>query len=382
MRFPTPLRRTGPPLILWVAACMAPPVVAAPKSAASPALEKARLLVQELGDPAYPKRESAGDQLIELGLAALPALEEASRNPDPEIRYNAARLRVFIREVDFQRRLESFATRGEAGEQYDLPGWDRFRKMVGDSDDARQLFVAMQREDAELLRALEISGEAAKEALEQRTQDYRQLTLDGGAVLPLGWIAAAVFVASQPEVETNNLITAHVFTLCYQPAFASGMKAEPTRRSLQKLLGSWVARSDEQGISPGLMLALRYDLTEGLEIAERTVADEQSPPLARQFAVLIIAKLGDERHVSLLESLLDDRTYFSGHRINNVQYETEICDIALAALIHIRGKELSDYGLDQVQPHPQYLFEPETIGFPDDAARNRALRKWAESKRP
>ena len=381
MSLPIPLNRIWLPLILLLAACMARPVVAAPDAAASPTLKKARRLVQELGNPAYPKRERAGDQLIKLGLAALPALEEADRNPDPEIRYNAARLRVFIREVDFQRRLESFAARGDAGEQYDLPGWDRFRKLVGDSDHARQLFVAMQREDTELLRALEINGEAAKEALEQRTQDYRQLTLDGGAALPLGWIAAAIFVASQPEVETNNLITAHVFTLCFQPAFASGMTAEPTRQPLQKLLGSWVARSDEQGLSPALMLALRYDLTEGLEIAERTVADEQSPPLARQFAVLIIAKLGDQRHVPLLESLLDDRTYFSGHRINDVQYETEICDIALAALIHIRGEVLSDYGLDHVQPHPQYLFEPETIGFPNDAARNRALRKWAESQR-
>jgi len=54
--------------------------------------DRARALVQQLGDPSYKSRESAEARLAEMGPIALPALEDALINKDVEIVFRAERL--------------------------------------------------------------------------------------------------------------------------------------------------------------------------------------------------------------------------------------------------------------------------------------------------
>src|SRR5690606_7655582 len=74
-----------------------------PEEATDPA-EQARRYVEQLGDEQFAVRERAVSRLIELGLPALPVLEQSRRNPDREIRYRSERVLVIIRQNDFQRR--------------------------------------------------------------------------------------------------------------------------------------------------------------------------------------------------------------------------------------------------------------------------------------
>jgi hypothetical protein len=48
-------------------------------------LEKARALVRQLGDDSFEKREKATENLIALGVAALPVLQEAAKSQDREV---------------------------------------------------------------------------------------------------------------------------------------------------------------------------------------------------------------------------------------------------------------------------------------------------------
>ena len=54
--------------------------------------DRARTLVQQLGDKSYKARESAETRLLELGPVAVPALEDALTHKDVEIVFRAERL--------------------------------------------------------------------------------------------------------------------------------------------------------------------------------------------------------------------------------------------------------------------------------------------------
>jgi hypothetical protein len=54
--------------------------------------DRARVLVQQLGDKSYKTRETAEAKLTEMGPVAVPALEDALINKDVEIVFRAERL--------------------------------------------------------------------------------------------------------------------------------------------------------------------------------------------------------------------------------------------------------------------------------------------------
>ena len=54
--------------------------------------DRARTLVQQLGDQSYKMRETAETRLAEMGPVAVPALEDALINKDVEIVFRAERL--------------------------------------------------------------------------------------------------------------------------------------------------------------------------------------------------------------------------------------------------------------------------------------------------
>ena len=54
--------------------------------------DRARVLIKQLGDPAYQKREGAEALLFELGAVAVPVLEDALKEKDVEIVYRAERV--------------------------------------------------------------------------------------------------------------------------------------------------------------------------------------------------------------------------------------------------------------------------------------------------
>jgi hypothetical protein len=54
--------------------------------------DQARVLIKQLGDPGYKKREAAESQLYEMGPVAVPVLEDALQDKDVEIVYRAERV--------------------------------------------------------------------------------------------------------------------------------------------------------------------------------------------------------------------------------------------------------------------------------------------------
>jgi hypothetical protein len=374
------IRRTNwdAALVLAAVVCggVSRPATAAEEGGEKKAVYVAALaLVRQLGDEQFSAREAATEKLIKIGLPATSALEEGRKDADREIRYRSERVLSIVREMDFQQRLDAFA-RGRGDEDYGLPGWDRFRKALGDSSELRSLFVEMQKYEPEAMQALEEGPKAAAELLNLRTTQLQLSMQLYRHQLTLGNIAALILLAGDDEVTVSQQASQSLYSFCYQQSFRTAVQNGPKTNAMRKLLGNWIRRGEGFSAYQGLGLAMQYDLKEGLIPAEKELRNRGNQAHITQYAILTLAKLGDESHVPLLETALDDTTRCTMMRINNRNYETQVRDIALAALLHVTKQDPKTYGFDRLQTHPQIVFNTTTVGFESDTERNEALAKW------
>lgn len=342
------------------------------------ATEMARKLVEQLGDEQFAIREQATDQLLRIGLPAQAALSEGSRHVDREVRYRCERILLQIRQLDFDQRLEQFLRGVGTSTGSDLPGWDVFRKGYGDTLDTRKLFVDMQRAEPELLANFERGERVVTESLLNRVQELinnqqRQMT-----EMPPGSFAAVMLAAVQFAPTTGTNLPSQVYSLCQQGTVRTTITNGPHKELVRKLLGQWIQKTEDSTNYYTLLISLQYDFKEGLEPAVRVLRDPKSREYARQYAIPVVLRFGDQAHWPLLEAILTDERSVGTWQIQNVNINAQVRDVALAALVFATKQEPKDYGFERLQTNPTYVFMPITAGFETADARNRALQKWRE----
>ena len=143
--------------------------VAAERARSATSQEEATArLIPQLGSGVFAVREAATNQLMKMGIEVKPALLAAMDDPDAEIRVRVRSVLASVVDADFQRRLVLFAEDVNDQKHYELPGWSRYRELVGSDRAARNLFVEMQRSEMGLMEGLEVGREAAARILEER----------------------------------------------------------------------------------------------------------------------------------------------------------------------------------------------------------------------
>ncbi|MEM9187313.1 MAG: hypothetical protein AAGB00_12540, partial [Planctomycetota bacterium] len=110
-------------------------------------------LIAQLGDPDYTTRESAAARLERLGSQALPAVERAARSLDPEVRVQANRLAVVLRERAEAEKVAAFIRGGVDPAAPTLPGWRAFQAVMQNRGASRRVFADLYRSDRALLEA-------------------------------------------------------------------------------------------------------------------------------------------------------------------------------------------------------------------------------------
>jgi hypothetical protein len=340
-------------------------------------------LVPQLGHPHFATRKQAMDELVAWGVEAIPALEAGLRSPDREIRFRSQRALERVRAQDFQRRLQVFAAGQDAQEQYQLPAWGLFRKQVGDSQEARRLFVEMQQAEPDLLLALDNSSRRAEEVLVERLGRLQQ---DGrlgqtGRHLSLGTIASYLFVAIQLRGDDAPPALQQLAALFRHDVFASAMQVGPQREVLGKMLGVWIEGADSWEAFHAMLLAMQYELPQGLVPAQRLLQEDAPDPnqaVYRGFALQVFARFGDASHIPVVEPFLEDATPY-GQSLNlsgTARYQTQIRDIALATLVYLAKENPQRFGLLRLRPSSSQVFNPNSVAFENDARRDEAIRAW------
>lgn len=340
-------------------------------------------LVRELGAPTFRARQHAQRLLVAFGLKAKPALEAACHDPDHEIQKRAKTALAAIHDVDFYVRVGAFLADENAANDHGLAGWDDYRALVGSSAAARRLFADMQRAERELLEAVERSPSHAGVLLDARCQNAESTTQSGDSdrqsPLSLGSIAAIFFAASHPEVPISPQSGNSINGFGGQAAFTQAMTMRPTAPVVRGLVGAWVSRVFEPDSITGarnLIMAMQYNLKESLTPALRAIGPPGGPPNLEQYAILAVGKLGSRDHVAALMPLLDDARPIGMADRTGRESDTQLRDVALAAMIHLTGQKLADYGFVHAKSNPLILFNSNTLGFNDPSAREEAIKKW------
>ena len=353
-------------------------------------------LIAQLGDAKFATRKSAGERLARIGLPAYQALEEATRDGDREIRYRAEKVLSVIRQNDLNRRLTIFLASLDSPEDRTLPSWPRFKATYGNTSATRNLFVEMQRSEGELLAQLDADPRQATDLLGKRAvalaEEQNRLNREGGS-LPLGQIAAVLFVAGEPDVKPSSNTVAMLLRLGSQPVIRAAIfpveagdkqGAEKTAMA-RKLVGTVIARAEDVATQQAVQMAANYDLKEGLAPALKMLEAPGRIRFTIQQAMLLVAKYGDESHLAALEKLFTDNTLLSAPNPGGVRREVQVRDSALAAAVLMTKQELKDYfDLPDNLPTQQaagmlstaYL----TAGFANEEQRAAAMKKWEAFK--
>lgn len=343
------------------------------------ALDSAEIdrLIRQLGAPRFIDRQMATETLSTLGLKAAGPVREALKSSDPEIRFRAHQILRVIRHDDRQRLINAFIAGVDIESEAELPGWIAFQAIAGTSGDARQLYVQMLEEEWTFLDlAHQVEPAAASGHLASRVT-----TLELGArqdrAVSVGSIAALLLVASHEDVQLSN--QANLMSLCYRsPEFDSAIRSGPFRDPLRALMGQLIGKSSASPyLTQRFHFSLYYELKEGLEPARQVVTERLGIPHVRQYAVLVLGKLGTDADLELVERMLDDVGVVSSHnRVNRVRITTQVRDVALAVLLHRHGEKFTDYGLPEFKGSTTTLMQTSQVGFADDEQREKALTKW------
>lgn len=342
------------------------------------------VLVKRLGDPHFVVRKRTTDQLIEMGIRAIPALEEGVQSSDREIRFRCRMALERVRELDFQRRLRAFAAGHDANESYELPSWPLFRKEVGDGLEARRLFVEMQQSEPALLLALERDPEKVVEVLSERLEKI-QIAAQSGvktAETGLGTIAALLFVANCcPPGESAGLAVYDLSGLLRQDAFALAVQAGPQQDVLRKLLTVWIERARSWEGFHAVLLSMQYNIPQGLVPARRLLEGDTGDPnesVYRGFALQTFARFGDASHIAIVEPFLEDASPYGGSLSisDKAKYQTQVRDIALATLVFLVDEDPKKFGLNRLKTSSSQVFNTSSVAFENDAKRAEAIAAW------
>jgi len=340
-------------------------------------------LVTLLSNDDFELREGASSALVKLGPDAKAAVEGGVGDSDPEVRFRCRRILNSIAYNERFGRLEAFAADTDGKKGLTLPGWERYTKLIGSDKQSRRLFVDMQRAESALIETAEKNPKTSSDLLVKRCQQLQQSMRYPQYGAGMHSVAAVLFLISDERVPMNDQVGMQLYNLCNQSAFRNAAEKGAEKTQLRVLLGAYIKRGGGRNTAYyRLMLAMRYDLKEGLDVAVEMLTTSGMSHHYKQYAMLTIAKLDAKQHIGLLEKLLEDKSQCTAHTTvrngKRTVYQTQVRDVALASIIHLSGEDPKNFGFDRLVRANPYLFSPGTMGFENDEQRNKTFDKWKE----
>lgn len=358
----------------------------APREELTPAeSQQIARLIEQLGDDDFARREQAAQELVEVGLGAYRPVEQAVKSPDPEVRFRAAKILAELLDADFERRLQVFVSGQDEVERFPVPGWGQFKKLFGDTKEWREFFVELQKGDREMFQAIEAGSKETQELLGRRLDQFQMEQRFGRQqTMPLA-PAVAMIVAGSVEGAEQRRSATHASllnNLCYQQSVRDALNSGPRKDQVRAVLGTWIKACEDQAGYQAIMLAMQYDLKEGLIPAQKILNNEGTrQPYMSQFALLAVARFGDASFIPAVEKLFDDKGICNRMQVNNVMKDTQVRDVAILTLAHLTKQDKKAFGFERLQEAQPYLYNLGTMGLDNDAKREEALKKWLEVRK-
>ncbi|MCC9627053.1 hypothetical protein LOC68_01415 [Blastopirellula sp. JC732] len=342
-------------------------------------------LIVDLGSDDFQTRKRAAEVLLERGMAAHPALVTASVSPDPTVKMQAVNLLDEIVAKDRRERIAAFRA---AEKDVSLPCWEQFREVTGDDAVARRIFARMAESEWELFDLASNHPEEIDYAVYRRALEMRMRLYNTQSPPSMASVASLLLLTGSNEFDVTGPAFAELqYSLSSRP-ITQALNNPEEADVVRKLFNHWITHSvDSPYLSMQhrfsvLLLAIREDLQAGVLLA-RAIVEDPSPSsiqaiqnnLHMAYSILAIAKLGSTEDIPFLEKLFENDSDIVP--VNQREpFESQVRDIALAAAIHLSGRNPREFGFDRITADANYLFSYRTVGFASDVERSAAFEKW------
>ncbi len=353
-------------------------MVCAEKQANAQDIDEAgiRELVKKLGDDSFRVRAAAQAKLIDIGPPAESALEAVSNSQNLETRYRARKILQVLRATRSEWDRKNFLDGKVDQISSNNKSWQRFKKMVGNSREARQLFLEMQNHGRELLNAAETDKKQCELMLGTLFEKDYRIRIQGGSKLPKGQVAAMVFAGSQPGYSS-------FLSRCSSIA-AFNHKSLGKNKAFRKLLGKWLSNlceshANTEDFYPLLSMARKYELTEGAKLA-RKIIEANLDSGYKGHAFVTIGAVGLKKDLEFLQKHINDETVVNSRTKNDVKYECRLGDVVLAMCLVLTDQKCSDYGFAWKIDGKQSWWDYTAYGFNKPEHRQAARLKWQRWK--
>ncbi len=359
--------------------------VPTPAVAAAPSADEVKSMVEGLGHDSFLQREESMQQLIAAGIAVEKEVTAAIHHGDPEVRFRAAKVLKEIEKTQIAERRQRFIAGDVAAMKQNAASWKRLAEILGNTREARELFVQMQSEGGgPLLDELETdpvrcAGEIA--ALYQKDMFARRGGIGGrvGDGIQPGLVLAMIYVAGCDEVKLDAAATSRAVSRLYRFQTKLAEDNEPVR----KLLGRWIDKpsTDINAQLQFLRLAQQFKLPQGLDLSRRLVAAAPHAVYKAQ-AMMTLAQLGTADDIAAIEKLIGDNTSLGAMGVKDgKRKECKLGDVALAMCIVLADQKVKDFGFEDVPEGKPAHTSYAQYSFIQEESRAAARAKWEECRK-
>ena len=369
-------------------------------------------LLEQLGADDFDTRELATAKLLGQGEEALPLLRSVAGSAPYEVRHRARLILQKIEDDKFLTLSRSFLLDLDGDNSYGLPGWDRYRQLVGSSRTSKLLFLDMIRQQPELMQLIELASPrdaspAAVSALEKlasieatRLRDNLFLMREPTIGDSVAMLMVAAVVPTQTPVEISDIIA-----ISARRSFEGNISKEGYRNCLRKLLSAWLPKTHVSMAPTAMDFALQYDLAEGAGIARQHLTSNFDSD-TRKLAFYCLAKFGNETDVPRIAPLLEDRTVvdeFARSAIESEIHESNtapplatreptlgsnnmvvrINDLALATSMLLLGEDPTQF-FPRYEMHTSLRFFIHSLASPAEAGaeQQQRIELWKKQHLP
>ncbi|MEO8270787.1 MAG: hypothetical protein ABI557_13775 [Aureliella sp.] len=368
-------------------------------------------LVGQLGASDFGTREKATADLLSQGAVALPRLRSIPSSAPYEVRHRAQLIQQQIENNKFRTLSRSFLIDLDSSKSYGLPGWDRYRQLVGSSRTSKLLFLDMIRQQPEVAQLIELAGAespspAAVSSLEKlasmeatRLRNNLFLLREPKIGDSVAMLMVAATLPSQTPVEISDIIS-----ISERRSFEGNIHKEGYRNCLRKLLGAWLPKTHVAMSLETMDCALNYDLAEGAEIARRCLTSNYDQD-TRKLAFYCLARFGNETDIARIAPFLDDRAiveeFARGTLMSDVHESNapppgiqpdpagannlvvRVNDLALVTSILLSGENPKQV-FPSYEEHERLGFFIHSLATPTegDAAQQQRIDQWKQQHQP
>jgi hypothetical protein len=346
-------------------------------------------LIKDLAAPKFVMRQRAMNRLVEIGANAITGLNTAIREGDRETRFRARRVLDAVEQNIFQQKLQQFIKARVGDINIILPGWNLFCAMVPETSASRRIFAQISRAEPRLCRSIEHGVTHTGKELDRRCGEIQiALRENRKDAIALGTITGLLFAAGIEDVQMNRYSVKTIFGLCNQATFSgqlrvrsnTGLYTYPTNaiaNILRELFAGCLMHCESWDAQLAFSLAMNLNVPQSLPRALELVRDKKTPCHVIQTVMIAIAMFGDKDDIAVLELRVDDKSFCGvTQRVNEIQYQTQLRDVAIAAMLILADEDPKLFGFPRIQVFPRDQFSYSHVGFANDEDRGDTRAKW------